>query len=77
MVEDVARDIFGIELSSDGKASSVSPIQEDNATSEVARDSFNDQNTDSLSAEVEVEVEEGWVEVEDPNGQRYRKHHRS
>lgn len=55
MVEDVARDIFGIELSSDGKASSVSPIQEDIATSEVARDSFNDENTDSLSAEVEAE----------------------
>ncbi|CAI7626441.1 unnamed protein product [Penicillium crustosum] len=55
MVEDVARDIFGIELSSDGKASSVSPIQEDIATSEVARDPFNDENADSLSAEVEVE----------------------
>ena len=55
MVEDVARDIFGIELSSDGKASSVSPIQEHIATSEIARDSFNDENTDCLSAEVEVE----------------------
>lgn len=55
MVEDVARDIFGIELSSDGKASSVSPTQEDIATSEVAHDSLNDENTDSLSAEAEVE----------------------
>lgn len=55
MVEDVARDIFGIELSSDGNASSVSPIQEDITTSEVARGSFHDENTDSLSAEVEVE----------------------
>ncbi|CAG8888265.1 unnamed protein product [Penicillium egyptiacum] len=55
MVEDVARDIFGIELSSDGETSSISPTQEDIAASEVARDSFNDGNTDSLSAEVEAE----------------------
>lgn len=57
MVEDVARDIFGIELSSEGKSSSISPIQKDIASSEVASDAFNDGNTDSLSAEVEAEAE--------------------
>lgn len=70
MVEDVARDIFGIELSSDGKASSVSPIQENIAISEVARDSFNDENTDSVSAEVEVE---GDSDLEE-DGSEYPQH---
>ncbi|KAJ5834826.1 hypothetical protein N7447_000852 [Penicillium robsamsonii] len=55
MVEDVARDIFGIELSSDGKTSSISPIRGDITTPEVARDSFDDANTDSHIAEMEAE----------------------
>ncbi|KGO71723.1 hypothetical protein PITC_027360 [Penicillium italicum] len=57
MVEDVARDIFGIELSSDGKSSSISPVQKDFDSSEVARDSFINGNTDSLSVEAEAEDE--------------------
>ncbi|KAJ5615964.1 hypothetical protein N7537_001078 [Penicillium hordei] len=69
MVEDVARDIFGIELSSDGKASSVSPIQEDFATSEAVRDSFNDENTESLTAEVEVEGDSDLEEDESESPQ--------
>ncbi|KAJ5846460.1 hypothetical protein N7534_010129 [Penicillium rubens] len=64
MVEDVARDIFGIELSSARKASSISPIQEDIAASGVARDSFDDGNTDSLSPEVEAEGESDMEEDE-------------
>ncbi|CAI7653082.1 unnamed protein product [Penicillium glandicola] len=48
MVEDVARDIFGIEL-----ASSISPIQKDIAPPEVPQESSNDG--DSLHAEVEDE----------------------
>ncbi|KAJ5514317.1 hypothetical protein N7463_003869 [Penicillium fimorum] len=55
MVEDVARDIFGIELSSDGKSSLISPIQKDITASEVARDSFDDGNTDAHAAEVEAQ----------------------
>ncbi|KAJ5163391.1 uncharacterized protein N7500_005221 [Penicillium coprophilum] len=55
MVEDVARDIFGIELSSDGKPSSISPIQKDITASEVAQHSFDDGNTYSLTAEMETE----------------------
>ncbi|KAJ5384760.1 hypothetical protein N7517_002671 [Penicillium concentricum] len=57
MVEDVARDIFGIELSSDGKSSSISPTQKNIAASEVAQDSFDHGNTDSLPAEMEAEGE--------------------
>ncbi|CDM33729.1 hypothetical protein DTO013E5_1498 [Penicillium roqueforti] len=64
MVEDVARDIFGIELSSDGKGSSISPIQKDIAASEVAPDSSNDGNTDPLPAAVEAEAE-GESELEE------------
>jgi hypothetical protein len=64
MVEDVARDIFGIELSSDRKASSISPIQEDIAASEVARDSFDDGNTGSLLPEAEAEGESDMEENE-------------
>ncbi|CAG8187544.1 unnamed protein product [Penicillium nalgiovense] len=57
MVEDVARDIFGIELSSDRRASSISPIQEDIVVSEVTRDSLNGGNTEPIFAEVEAEGE--------------------
>ncbi|KAJ5960207.1 uncharacterized protein N7479_007357 [Penicillium vulpinum] len=64
MIEDVARDSFGIELSSDGNASSISPIQKDIADSEVARDSFNNGNTESLSVDVEVEVDSDLEENE-------------
>lgn len=64
MVEDVARDIFGIELSSDGKTSSISPIQKDIALSVVARESFNDGNTDTVSAEVEVDEDSDLTEDE-------------
>jgi hypothetical protein len=63
MVEDVARDIFGIELSSDRKASSASPIQKDIA-SEVAQRSLDDGNTDSLPADMEVEGESDLEEDE-------------
>ncbi|KAJ6187533.1 hypothetical protein N7519_002441 [Penicillium mononematosum] len=62
MVEDVARDIFGIELSSDRKGSSISPIQEDIAASEVEAEGESDMEED----EIEYIQDETQPEYEEP-----------
>ncbi|EKV07525.1 hypothetical protein PDIP_72980 [Penicillium digitatum Pd1] len=64
MVEDVARDIFGIELSSNRMSSSLSSVEKYTPSSELARYSLNDRDTDSLSAEMEAEAESELDEVE-------------
>jgi hypothetical protein len=48
--------VLGLSLILNILNSSISPIQEDIAASGVARDSFDDGNTDSLSPEVEVSI---------------------
>ncbi|OQE47048.1 hypothetical protein PENCOP_c001G02963 [Penicillium coprophilum] len=70
MVEDVARDIFGIELSSDGKTSSTSPIQKDITASEVAKDSSDDRNIDSFTAEMEAEGDSD-LKIDDSEHQQH------
>ncbi|KAJ5774090.1 hypothetical protein N7457_008986 [Penicillium paradoxum] len=55
MVEDVARNIFGIELSSDSKTSTTSPAPEYQTATEEVKTSDSDGNTDSLYAEAELE----------------------
>ncbi|KAJ5130309.1 uncharacterized protein N7515_006348 [Penicillium bovifimosum] len=57
MVEDVARDIFGIELSFNGKSSSSPPERGDDVATEAAQCSEDELNADDLCAEVEAETE--------------------
>jgi hypothetical protein len=71
MVEDVARDIFGIELSSDGKASSSPPDGEGDLITEGAQDSGDEQDADDLCAEVDAEIEaEGDSDLEEDESER-------
>lgn len=64
MVEDVARDIFEIELSSDRKVETFSPTCENNSAGEGAQASNDNESIDHLPAEFDNEAE-GASDVEE------------
>ncbi|KAJ6079181.1 hypothetical protein N7467_008934 [Penicillium canescens] len=67
MVEDVARDIFGIELSFE-KTPSESPLQADKLGPEQAEETDQDE-VDHVSTEMEIEEPSGFEETEQPQEQ--------
>ena len=67
MVEDVARDIFGIELSFE-KTPSESPLQADKLGSEQAEETDQD-GVDHVSTEMDIEGPSGSEETEQPQEQ--------
>ncbi|KAJ5582602.1 hypothetical protein N7535_001222 [Penicillium sp. DV-2018c] len=73
MVEDVARNIFGIELSFDGRASLSPPEREDDFATEGAQGSEDEKNDHDLCAEVEADTEtgvEGGLDLEEYEDQQ-------
>ncbi|KAJ5294197.1 hypothetical protein PENANT_c028G10836 [Penicillium antarcticum] len=67
MVEDVARDIFGIELSFE-KTPSESPLKAEKLGSEAVEETNHDE-VDAVSTEIDVEGDSGSEEAENPQDQ--------